>query len=273
MSEAGVQGRYRWMDFLRGGAVLLVVAWHVVAVPALFGVEVPSVVRAFFDTTSVVRIPLLFLLSGMLLTAAVQKSPAQYFSGKFRHVIWPYVLWLLITVAASGDLGVLGSPWTWLGGPFHLWFLAVLTACLVIGYVCRWVPPWLLALGIIGLDIVWDPSTNVIARFMHFGAYFFVGATIWPVLVRLGAEGWSWPRSRWLEFAGQTSIVWYVAHFAPMLIVCRVAAGTIPPVALYGLTALVGYGVPALLVWGRQWWPWFFTAPTTPRRRRSISSQ
>lgn len=250
------------MDFLRGGAVLLVVAWHVVAVPALFGVEVPAGVRAFFDTTSVVRIPLLFLLSGMLLRGAVQKPAARYYIGKARHVAWPYVVWTLVTVVAGGELSLFASVWQWIGGPYHLWFLAVLGACLAVGYVCRWVPPWLLALGLIGLDVAWDPSTNVIARFMHFGAYFFIGATIWPILVRLGAERWSWPRSRWLEFAGQTSIVWYVAHFAPMLIVCRLLADSVHQLLLYALCALAGYGVPRLLLWRPGRGSPLFAAPT-----------
>lgn len=271
MSEAGVQGRYRWMDFLRGGAVLLVVAWHVVAVPTLFGVEMPAGVRGFFDATSAIRVPLLFLLSGMLLRGAVRKPPVAYYVGKLRHVFWPYVVWTLITTLAGGSLAALASPWAWIGGVYHLWFLAVLAQCLVGGYVCRWVPPWLIAAGLIVLDIAWDPSTNAIARFMHYGTYFFIGATVWPLLVRFGARQWSWPQWEPLEAAGRSSIVWYVAHFAPMLIVCRTSADAVPAVVLYGLTAFVGYGVPALLVWRRQWWPWLFAAPVIPRRRPARS--
>lgn len=257
--------RYRWMDTLRGVAVLLVVGWHVVAVPSLFGVSIPQMIDTFFGATSVVRMPLLFLLSGMLLPGAVRKSLGTYFLGKFRNVAWPYVVWVVITVAAAGTWASLTQFWTWVGGPYHLWFLAVLGACLVVGYLCRWIPPFVLLLGVLILDLLWDPSTNAIARFLQWGAYFFAGATIWPLVKRFGPRGLGWLTCSPLETAGRNSIIWYVAHFAPMLIVCRLLVESVPQWIIYGLCLLVGYGVPYLLQKTRSRMWWLFEGP--PRGR------
>lgn len=248
------------MDLIRGAAVLAVIAWHAFAVPTDYGVRMPEWVHDVFEATSPVRLPVLFLLSGMLLPAAVRKGPAEYLEGKLRHVVWPFAVWVVITVAAAGDLEVLKIGKTWRDGPHHLWFMVVLGTCLIAGYLCRWVSPWVLTVGLLILSSVWEPSSDTAVRFLQYGVYFFAGAALWPLLERLGATGWTW---RWepLEAVGRASIIWYSAHYAPMLLVCRAAAEHVDPPVLYALTLLVGYGVPALLVRGRHLWPWLFRAP------------
>ena len=44
--------------------------------------------------------------------------------GKIRNLLWPYVVWTVITLCAAGEFSKLVSFWLWVGGAFHMWFLA-----------------------------------------------------------------------------------------------------------------------------------------------------
>lgn len=109
--------------------------------------------------------------------------------------------------------------------------------------------------------MAWDPTVNAAERFISHACYFFAGAAIWPVLRALGAEQWNWPRWAPLESVGRSSVVWYVAHFAPMLLVCSLLAGKASDLVVYSLCALFGFGVPWLLARFRPTVAWLFAAP------------
>lgn len=51
--------RYEWMDMLRGIAILLVVVWHSIAIPALFDLGMPPVIRSINDFFLPFRMPTL----------------------------------------------------------------------------------------------------------------------------------------------------------------------------------------------------------------------
>lgn len=180
--------RMHWMDSLRGVAVSLVVLHHAINVPRVLGIgdglpnEGWDGFVAFFSSF---RMPLLLVMSGLLLGGGRRKPLLAYAGGKARKVLWPYVLWVCITVLLLGDPGSLGRPLTWLSGPFHMWFLAVLLGVYVAGWFTRWVPAWLMAAGMVLLLVVADPSTNWIRRLLFYGAFFMVGVALHRVLRQL----------------------------------------------------------------------------------------
>lgn len=167
------------MDALRGAAVLAVIAWHVVSVPSLFGLPMHAWIHTAFELLEPVRMPLMFVLSGMLLPHALTKPWSAYAMGKLRNILWPYAVWMVLTCAALGSLASLTAPWTLIGGAFHLWFLAVLLACFALGVVTRWVPPLLLAAAMLATLWLGDFSTHAVNRFLYWGAFFFLGAALW----------------------------------------------------------------------------------------------
>ncbi len=171
--------RMGWMDLLRGGAVLLVVVWHVVSVPSLYtGSEPSGVVGAFNNALSPFRIPTLLVLSGLLLERSLSKGATRYVAGKLRHIAWPYALWCVLITAASGSLASLTSPWFWLGGNI-LWYLAVLLFCYAAALLRpRWLPWGVCVVAPLVLLWVVEPGTNAVNRFLWFGAFFFLGATL-----------------------------------------------------------------------------------------------
>lgn len=181
------------MDAYRGLAILLVVAWHVVSVPAVFGMAVPPAVEDFFTLIAPVRMPLMFVLSGALLPLALAKPLGTYAVGKVRNLVWPYALWFTITALAAANLSVFTNPWMLIGGPFHLWFLAVLISCFVIAWAAKFVSPLLIAIAMQAAQFLGEFSTNAINRFLFWGSLFFLGAWLWSVRDRLTGLGWWFP--------------------------------------------------------------------------------
>ena len=88
--------RMRWMDLLRGVAVLLVVVLHGSDIPRAngLGVERWTELNLYLEPF---RMPLLMFLSGTLLPRSLTKSAGAYLWGKFASIVWPLMIWLGMT--------------------------------------------------------------------------------------------------------------------------------------------------------------------------------
>lgn len=248
-------GRLHWMDLLRGIAILLVLVWHAPAIPALFDWPVPDWLQAANNAFLPFRMPTLMFLSGLLLPRAFAKGWREYYIGKIRTLVWPYVLWVLVYVAQYGSQAPLTSWHAWYGTGY-LWFLFFITAYyfaapLVTKLLPAWLIPWLFMLASIPLD------SGTTKRLVYFATYFFLGywfATSprlrgllrgWVVvLVAVIAISW-----------GAASAVWgvelaYRGEFAPMSI-CGILFATwlahrasgrwVRPVTFVGRNSIVYY--------------------------------
>ena len=208
--EAG--NRQHWADSLRGLAVVLVVLQHASGVPqVVIGQESPGRVwEVVMAALAPFRIPTLLILSGLLLPRSVAKPFSVYVDGKVRKVLWPFVVWSVLTVLAAGtsDPRAMGF-WLWAGGVFHMWYLSVLLVGYAIGVVVRWVPGWIPAVLFIAILGFGDPSTNTIRRALFYGCIFFIGATLAPALRR-----WLGARMKWAVAASIFGLV--VAGMAAM---------------------------------------------------------
>ncbi len=169
--------------------VLLVILWHVVAIPVLYGVEMPGWFNALFDPTYPMRLPLMVTLAGMFLPMSLTKAWPVFFSGKIRNLAWPYAVWFIITVVVMGDFSAFTSFWALVGGPYHLWFLAVLFSAYMVAPVTRWVPfPVMSAAMLLALHFG-NFGTAAVNRFLFWGSFFFLGAFIWGQKERIAAFG------------------------------------------------------------------------------------
>lgn len=174
---AGMQGRYRFMDLLRGGAVLLVVLHHAATIGGI-----PSAVHLFNDAVGTYRLPALFLASGLLLSRSLAKGPKRYWSGKLRHLIWPYLVWTVLMLSMLGWSRGLDPVWWIYPRGSHTWFLFALAVLYALGSLTRYVPPGWLVLGCLVASQLIDRGAFPAARLVHdvtwYGVFFFLGAVL-----------------------------------------------------------------------------------------------
>ena len=203
--------RLEWMDALRGAAVLLVVLLHVPVIPSLLGRSPPEWLERWQFALQPYRMPMLLFLSGMLLERSLAKGTKKYLSGKFRGIVWPFIVWSVVTAIALREPSVLTSPVTWLMGYHHMWFLTILAGCYVLGLLARYLPPWVLpvVLAVVallgGMYLTNLPGGELMSRFAWWGSFFFLGATspFW-------LETWQ-RRSPWVaSLFGLVSVAWSI---------------------------------------------------------------
>ena len=169
------QTRMTWMDEVRGTAILLLLLWHASAVPVLFGVEMPEIIRSTNAFFLPFRMPTLMLLSGMLLSRSMRKPLPRYLAGKFAMVIWPYLIWVLI--AKLTFLEQPGLPWwhwrAWYATSY-LWFLFFIAMYYAAAPLLRRLPAWApVALATLGGFLL--PADSMEQRMAYFAIFFFSG--------------------------------------------------------------------------------------------------
>jgi fucose 4-O-acetylase-like acetyltransferase len=91
--------RYKWVDYLKGIAILLIVYRHVLIGIERAGLFVPS----YLSTANMIfysfRMPLFFILSGMFISISLQKrSWGEVIFLKFKNIVYPYFIWVFIQV-------------------------------------------------------------------------------------------------------------------------------------------------------------------------------
>ncbi len=91
--------RYKWIDYLRGIAVLLVVYRHVLIGIERTGLHVPT----YLVTANMIfysfRMPLFFILSGMFISTSLAKTGlVKLMYKKFEAILYPYLIWCFLQV-------------------------------------------------------------------------------------------------------------------------------------------------------------------------------
>ena len=306
-----------WMDLLRGAAVLLVITWHATTLPGRYDIDVPQVAGMVNQALAPYRQPMLLVLSGMLLSRSMAKPLPAFFSGKVRMILWPYLVWTVITCLVWQPQR-LADPVTWVAGPDHLWFLTVLLVSYAAAPVLRAsrVPWWAVPVALWGGWLLFHPAVPGVANWIWFGGYFFAGAALAPHVRRIvGAPWWvalglagvalvgvygaltgdsggyAWaphwvvislagvgllvwaaprvPRTgfvRWVERAGEQSMVWYVAHVPAISLAAWAWSAAGLPGGWLAYLGLLGVGL--VVPWVLARWdavPWLFRLPTRPR--------
>ncbi|MHA7262853.1 acyltransferase family protein [Arthrobacter sp. TMN-37] len=166
--------RTLWLDSCRGVAILLVVVLHAGEVLRITVGPTPGVDQ-FNLFLEPFRMPVLTFLSGVLLPQSMAKTGREYFAGKVSRVAWPYVLWSLIILAASGDLSPAAVTQIFHHSPTYLWYLSFILVFYALAYPLRRVPPLLIAGTGMGVSFVFtDGSRPETMAFLS--AFFFFGA-------------------------------------------------------------------------------------------------
>lgn len=177
MPRAGSLERARWIDLLRVVAVLLVIFEHAVLLTPL---PLPPALVSISNVFAPFRIAALMFLSGLLLPKSLEKSSGEYFTGKARHILWPYLIWTLLIwgLANWGDdrpnllIELFVNPTT-----TPMWFLAYLTVYYALAFAIPAAITAYLAPVLVAIAALPEMPDNL-QRFLYLFAFFLVGSFV-----------------------------------------------------------------------------------------------
>jgi uncharacterized membrane protein YcfT len=240
-------GRLEWVDLARGVTIILVVMYHVAVgaghslLPAEHS-EAGARWAAANRLLQPLRMPLFFLLAGMLAHSAAKRPWSKVWRPRIADLWWPYLLWSAFFAVtawpryspedAVGYIKLQGVATLTGAGPY--WFILVLPMFFVLVKVANRFPMILLA----GVALMYLASgaiqqtvanTSWLPDLLAGGAYRFSYFAIWYVA--------GWALRRWI-FA--------YTDRAPLIMVLLGAAGYVGFMSLFQ-----GWEGPAAL--GRVW--------------------
>lgn len=205
-------GRVAWIDIAKALAILLVVVFHISVwfsysvVPVAAGGSEISFWREISNALIPVRIPLFFLVSGVLAHRAVTRTWAELARTRFAGLLWPFALWTALIALPwslrvdhadpSANFGTAGAAVVFAGA--HFWYLPALVLFLALAKAVRPHPVIALLAAVI-VSVVIAPLLSPVygllgpvlgvnlERWLHFALWFLAGC-FFPLVVRRAAE-------------------------------------------------------------------------------------
>ena len=178
-----VKSRHAWMDSLRGAAIILVIHYHVTENISKY----PDTPQILIDLTNLIaplRMPILIFLSGLLVSKSILKGKKEYFSGKMKNILYPFLIWTVIMYALSYAKEIyLGDPMetTFLQALtvmplYHLWFLEFLLIYYIVIYYMKNIQPLIILSSVIFVYFIFygygDDRVLSLFCFFTLGCYF-----------------------------------------------------------------------------------------------------
>ena len=164
--------RQSWVDVSRGVGIILVVYGHILR--GHFVVDPPTWVTSQATLIYAFHMPLFFILSGLFLWSSLGKDG--FFRSRWKQLIYPYLLWSLVTVALESALSrYVNSPLNFRDAllipvvPFEqFWFLYALLVCQLVAFMAYPRKLLLLPIAVAGLltNSVADGGWIVIRSFL-----------------------------------------------------------------------------------------------------------
>lgn len=196
--------RFRWMDLLRGTAIVMVLLWHAPAIPVLYGIEMPEWVRTTNNFFLPFRMPMLMFLSGSLLSRSIQRPLPEYLLGKIALIGWPYLVWTALHIVQGPSHLSLTSPWSWVATGY-LWFLFFIGTYYCMAPFIRRVPAWLVSVTSFAASV---PCDGELAKgFFYFLGFFYAGHFYTQRHDLLARVGRGWPLAV-CAFAAVATGIW-----------------------------------------------------------------
>lgn len=134
--------RQQWIDITRGLSIVFVIMYHLHGgteylnlIDSVPGYHYFSSVMDFLNKTlSPIRMELLMMLSGMLVSKGMEKGLDRYYTGKVKSILYPYLIWSLVMLVLMSARGLVsGEKGAWdvliyffkiiIGTPSVTWFL------------------------------------------------------------------------------------------------------------------------------------------------------
>ena len=194
--------RIDWLDTAKGLSIVLVVYWHVIMVSRPLKFAVDPIFIDINEPLLLIRMPLLFTLSGYLLAHALPETWGVYLQKQVYLLIWLYGLWTLIYTIVQ-RLEPSYAITAWYRPEIHLWFIWGLLIFRLLGRALK--PFGAKSVGIVGAIVVISgldvatPFRSVLNSYqmsvIHYSVFFFFA--LW-----FGQSVFAWiGRHPWLSVA------------------------------------------------------------------------
>lgn len=163
---SGVSRRIDWIDLVKASSVLLVVFMH--ASNMLADLAGPSAVAGFLHTFNALveplRMPVFFLVSGMLAASAV-KRPWRDSTSRTSGMVYLYVVWMALFLGMQALFGVsVGEPvWAVLFARSGYWYLYAMALFFVLAKLLRNQPAWV----VLAVALIPNLLRPVVAQFFE----------------------------------------------------------------------------------------------------------
>lgn len=225
--------RERWIDVVRGCCAIGVVLHHATALGAAQGWSHP--VTDLLDAAlSPFRMPLLMTISGLVLGGALAQPFGRFAIRRARTLVWPYLVWSVVVLAATGGLVPAALVRIWTVAPTYLWFLQFLAVFAIAAWLLRRLPTQAL-LSVAALSVTVSgflPETHRADRFAYLFGFFLLG---------VAARRWrpSGARAIAVSVGGATAVVLLlIALAAGERVRYEAAAAPLVALAVVALVAL-----------------------------------
>ena len=200
--------RLDWVDIAKAGAILLVVVYHVGSNGLSYLTPGSNRAEDVWATLNAVlmpvRMPLFFLVSGVLAVGAIQRPWGLVWRKRVADLAWPFALWTLLFAVpyalAYSETGVTGTAleagsWALIAAGAY-WYLPALAVFFVVAWLLRRTPILLLIVAAaawqgapvirsaLGDEI--DPDAVLtIYRWATFLVWFALGVAARPLIERI----------------------------------------------------------------------------------------
>lgn len=249
MSGPGV-GRIAWIDIAKASAILLIVVYHVATwflwdvVPGTALSEDDGLWTTLSLALIPVRIPLFFLVSGLLAQRAIERPWRDLVRTRFVPLLWPFVVWgLLIALPWGYRLnpdeplpGAGASVYAMMLGGTHFWYLPALVVVMLVARTLRRVP--VLALAVTAVTSI-AVTTNVSILVGLLGPYLGINASRWLDCAVWFMVGCFLPRV--IEKVSRLNVVWAcigLVGFAALRTLLLVSEDLVYPFVLAALSII-----------------------------------
>jgi surface polysaccharide O-acyltransferase-like enzyme len=170
----GPRRREAWMDVLRGLSITLILILHSTLVIELHGVEPWTPLVEFNRVFAPFRMPMLMFLSGLLLQQSMAKGWSRYYQGKLDKVVWPLLVWTVISHLVLTTDFYVRDPRQYLG-PFHLWFMFFLAVYYAVAPLLQRFNMLLVVLSCLAISWLSPDGSKYLERLFCLMAFFFLG--------------------------------------------------------------------------------------------------
>lgn len=194
------KSRYRWVDYIKGIAILLVVYRHV-----LIGIERSGIsVSEYMKDANLIfysfRMPLFFILSGIFISSSLAKRSFRQLTGlKFELLIYPYLVWVFLQITFQILLShYTNSNRSWIDYTYifyqprnldQFWYLpALFNVTIVYAFLKQRLKvsiEYQLALGLILYYVsMWAREISILSDWMDFYIFFAIGDAFSNILFK-----------------------------------------------------------------------------------------
>lgn len=89
--------RQNWVDSIRGFAVVLIILGHwTTGFSSMANNDLSFIFSYIQKILSPFRLEILFFLSGLVVVKSLKKGKLNYYKGKLKNILWPYLIWSII---------------------------------------------------------------------------------------------------------------------------------------------------------------------------------